>query len=453
MTEERGDVMAHSRAGDLIVAAQPDWLRQRLEWFRDLRFGLFLHWGIYCQWDCCESWPLVEEDTWARPDHLRCWQERDRDFARFCRDYRALNRTFNPQAFDPARWARAAANAGMGYVTLTTKHHDGFCMWDTRTTDYRVTHPDCPFHCDPRADIVGEVFDAFRAQGLAISCYFSKSDWHTPYYWAPDRPARTRNPNYDTHAEADRWERFVRYTHAQVEELMSGYGPIDVLWLDGGQVRPPDQDLRMAEMAAMARRHQPGLILADRTVGGEYENLITPEQLIPDAPLDVPWESCLTMGESWKYVSHDRCKPTAQLLRMLVEVVSKGGNLLLGTGPTPEGALTDEALSRLEEIGAWMAVNGEAIHRSRPVAPYREGEVFYTRRGEQAYAIAFGEPRPVQIDLRGLHPPDGAQVRLLGSGRPVPWERRDGVARVSLPFEARAGLPAGPVVVRFPLPA
>lgn len=453
MSEERGDVMAHSRADDLAVAVQPDCLRQRLEWFRDLRFGLFLHWGIYCQWDCCESWPLVEEDTWARPDHLQCWQERGRDFTRFCRDYRALNRTFNPVAFDPAKWAKAAAGAGMGYVTFTTKHHDGFCMWDTRTTEYRVTHPDCPFHGDPRADVVGRVFDAFRAQGLAISCYFSKSDWHTPYYWAPGRPARTRNPNYDTHAEPDRWERFVRYTHAQVEELMSGYGPIDLLWLDGGQVRPPDQEIRMAEMAAIARRHQPGLIIADRTVGGEYENLITPEQLIPDAPLEVPWESCLTMGESWKYVPHDRCKPASQLLRMLVEVVSKGGNLLLGTGPTPEGTLTDEALSRLQEIGAWMAVNGEAIRRSRPVAPYCEGEVFYTRRGQQAYAIAFGEPQPEQILLRGLQPPDEAQVHLLGWGRPVSWSRRDEVAQVTLPSEARAGLPLGPVVVRFPLPA
>ncbi|MFA6110841.1 MAG: alpha-L-fucosidase, partial [Candidatus Latescibacterota bacterium] len=267
------------------------------------------------------------------------------------------------------------------------------------------------------------------------------------------RPARTRNPNYDTRAEPERWERFVRYTHAQVEELMSGYGPIDLLWLDGGQVRPPDQDIRMTEMEAMARRHQPGLIIADRTVGGEYENLITPEQLIPDEPLEVPWESCLTMGESWKYVPDDRCKPASQLLRMLVEVVAKGGNLLLGTGPTPEGTLTDEALSRLAEIGAWMAVNGEAIRRSRPVAPHREGEVFYTRRGQQAYAIAFGDPQPAPICLRGLQPPDGAQVHLLGWGRPIPWDRRDEITWVTLPVEARAGLPSGPVVVRFPLPA
>ena len=453
MTEQRGDVMAHSRADDLSGDESAAWLQERLEWFRDLRFGLFLHWGIYCQWDCCESWPLVEEDTWARPDNLTCWQERDRDFARFSRDYRALNRTFNPVAFDPNRWAAAATAAGMGYVTFTTKHHDGFCMWDTQTTDYRVTGPDCPFHADPRADIVGRVFDAFRAQGMAISCYFSKSDWHTPYYWAPGAPARTRNPNYDTHARPDLWEQFIRYTHAQVEELMTGYGPIDVLWLDGGQVRPPDQDIRMADMAAMARRHQPGLIIADRTVGGAYENLITPEQLVPDEPLAVPWESCLTMGESWKYVPHDHNKPVGQLLRLLVEVVAKGGNLLLGTGPTPDGTLTDGALSRLEEIGAWMAVNGEAIRRSRPIAPHREGEVFYTRRGAQAYAIVFGEPVSTPVQLVGLQPPDGSEVRLLGWGRPVPWERRDGVARVSLPDEARRGLPVGPIVLRFPLAA
>ncbi len=448
MTEPRGDVIAHSQA-DELTAAQPAWLEQRLEWFRDLRFGLFLHWGIYCQWDCCESWPLVEEDTWARPDDMACWRERDRDFARFCRDYRQLNRTFNPLDFDPQRWARAAAAAGMGYVTFTTKHHDGFCMWDTRTTDYRITGPDCPFHTDARSDIVGRVFDAFRGQGLAISCYFSKSDWHTPYYWHPGAPARTRNPNYDTHAHPERWEQFVRYTHAQVEELMTGYGPIDVLWLDGGQVRPPDQDIRMADMAAMARRHQPGLIVADRTVGGPYENLITPEQLIPDTPLAVPWESCLTMGDSWKYVPHDRNKPVGQLLRMLVEVVAKGGNLLLGTGPTPDGTLTAEALTRLDEIGAWMTVNGEAIRRSRPVAPYSEGNVFYTRRGETAYALVFDAEE--SVELRGLQPPDGAAVRLLGWPAALTWTRADHAARVTLPAAARAALPTGPVVFRFPL--
>ena len=447
MAQRRGDII---EAGDDGAGhSKPAWLQQRLDWFQELKFGLFLHWGIYCQWDCCESWPLVEEDTWARPDHLRCWNERDRDFARFCADYRALNRSFEPTDFDPGVWADAAQRAGMRYVTFTSKHHDGFCMWDTATTHYKVTGPDCPFHADPRSDIVGQVFDACRARQLAISCYFSKSDWHVPHYWDPGRPARTRNPNYDTHAEPELWERFVQYTHRQLEELMSGYGPIDALWLDGGQVRPPDQDIRMHEIAAMARRHQPGLIMADRTVGNDFEDFVTPEQKIPDAPPAGPWESCLTMGHSWKYVPDDDYKTTPELLRMLVEVVAKGGNLLLGVGPTPAGTLPPVAIERLDEIGAWMTVHGEAIHGTRPVPPYRDGEVFYTTRGEYVYAILFAADADGPVVLRGPRPRDLAAIDLLGGGTPDCRAVDDGV-RVALPPASVPALRSGmPVALRY----
>ncbi|MFH1569716.1 MAG: alpha-L-fucosidase [Gemmatimonadota bacterium] len=425
-------------------------MRRRLEWFQDLKFGLFLHWGPYCQWDCCESWPLVEEDTWARPDHLKCWNERGRDLGRFSADYRALNRTFNPTDFEPGAWADAARAAGMRYVTFTTKHHDGFCMWDTATTEYRVTGPDCPFHADPRRDLVRHVFDAFRQRQMAISCYFSKSDWHVPWYWDPERPARTRNPNYDTHAEPERWERFVQYVHRQIEELMAGYGSIDVLWLDGGQVRPPDQDIRMHQIAAMARRLQPGLIMADRTVGNEFEDIVTPEQMIPEAPLATPWESCLTMGHSWKYVPDDAYKPVPALLRMLVETVAKGGNLLLGIGPTPAGTLPDEALERLRGIGAWMAVNGEAIHGTRPVPPHRDGEVFYTAKGRRVYAIVFAVDEDGGALLRGPALRGHSEVRLLGRGKEVACGPAAEGVHVVLPPDARAPLAAGlPVVLRF----
>ena len=127
--------------------------------------------------------------------------------------YRRLNETFNPDAFEPTEWASIARAAGMKYFNFTTKHHDGFCLWDTRTTDYRVTHPSCPFHTHAHADVVRALFDAFRAAGLAISCYFSKSDWHCPYYWKPDQPATTRNPSYDARVELDTWRRFVE-SHA-----------------------------------------------------------------------------------------------------------------------------------------------------------------------------------------------------------------------------------------------
>ncbi len=452
MTAKRNDIIGHSRASDISDAEQPAWLRQRLEWLMDQRFGCILHWGPYSQWDCCESWPLVPADSWARPDNLNCWIERDRDLARFSRDYRALNRTFNPTDFDPDAWAATLADAGMRYVALTTKHHDGFCLYDTRTTDYRITHPDCPFHNNPRADIVKAAFDAFRGRGLAISCYFSKSDWNSPDYWAPDFPVRDRNPNYDTHAHPDRWERFVKFTHRQIAELMTGYGKIDILWLDGGQVRPPDQDIRMAEIAAMARRHQPGLIFADRTVGGRYEDFITPEQEIPEQPMSVPWESCITLGHAWKYVSDDHYKSAAAVVRMLAETTAKGGNLLLGVGPDPQGRIPTEATVRLKAIGAWLRVNGEAIYATRPLPPFQSGAIRFTRKADIGYAIALepvGNVKGNQLQIQGLQPLDATPVHLLGYPTPLTWHRDDLGFQVKLPTDFPAG--NNPIVVKFRL--
>ena len=439
MTEERADIMPGGHADAADPCECPEWLKHRLEWFQDLKFGLFMHWGPYCQWGCIESWPLVEADTWARPDDLKPWVERGKDLERFRRDYRALNRTFNPTQFDPAAWADAAQQAGMKYVAFTTKHHDGFCMFDTDTTDYRVTHPDCPFHSDPRANIAKDVFDAFSSRGMGISCYFSKSDWHNPYYWRPDQPAPDRNPNYDTIADPERWAKFVQFVHQQVRELMSDYGPIDVLWLDGGQVRPPRQDIQMARLAETARSHQPGLIIADRTVAGPYENILTPEQKIPDEPLGRAWESCLTMGTSWSYKPDDQYKSPRTLVHMLIDIVAKGGNFLLNVGPTPEGILPADATERLRQIGQWMAVNAEAIHGTRPLAPYKEGNVCYTTKGKHAYAIVLADEastRPAaKVELRGLRPASGTGVILLGRDKPVEWRESGGCVEITMPLD------------------
>ena len=281
-------------------AVEP-WLRERLEWFQDQKFGFMMHFGVYSQWGCIESWPLVEEDKWARPDDLKAWTDRDKDLARFQRDYWALSKTFNPEKFDPRLWARAAKAAGMKYVVFTTKHHDGFSLFDTRLSDYRITSAEVPFHSNARSNVVREVFNAFRREKFGIGAYFSKADWHCPDYWDPTTPARTRNPNYSTALQPDKWKKFVQYTHGQIEELMTDYGPIDILWLDAGQVRPPEQDIQMDRLAAMARAHQPRLIIVDRTVGGRYENYRTPEQEVPDKPLPYVWESCLTMGDQWSF--------------------------------------------------------------------------------------------------------------------------------------------------------
>jgi alpha-L-fucosidase len=412
-------------------AVQPEppesaWLPERLAHFQDLKFGFMMHWAPYSQWGCIESWPLVEEDKWARPDDLPAWTERDKDMQRFTRDYWALPKTFNPVKFDPEKWATTAKRAGMKYVVFTTKHHDGFAMFDTKYSDYRITAPDVPFHTNPRANVVREVFDSFRKKGFAIGAYYSKADWHSRDYWDPSMPAKTRNPNYDTLAQPEKWQRFVDFTHHQIEELMTEYGPIDILWLDAGQVRPPQQDLQMDSLAAMARSHQPRLIIVDRTVGGRYENYRTPEQEVPEKPLPYVWETCMTMGDQWSFKPNDKYKSTHKLIHLLVDIVGKGGNFLLNVGPQPDGQLPAEAVKRMNEIGAWLKVNGAAIYGTRPIAPYKEGNVVFTRKGKSVYAICLPENEsdgpPSQITFASLRPAAGSKVRMLGVKQPLAWQ-------------------------------
>jgi len=412
----QGSLAAEDQETDPLVL-------KKLDRFQDLKFGFFMHWGIYSQWGCIESWPLVEEDKWARPDDLKPWVERNKDFPRFFADYRALNTTFHPKRFDPEKWVQAAKGAGMKYVVFTTKHHDGFSMFDTRQTDYRTTHPSCPFHVDPRADVVKAVFDTFRREGFGIGAYFSKADWHHPDYWDLSRPHRSRNVNYDTRKEPEKWARFVKFTHAQIEELMSGYGPIDVLWLDAGQVRPPQQDIDMPGLAAMARRHQPGLLVVDRTVGGRYENYRTPEQEVPPKALPYVWETCMTMGDQWSYKPNDKYKSTRRLVHLLVDIVAKGGNFLLNVGPNADGELPPEAVLRMEEIGQWLNVNGEAIYGTRAVAPYKEGRVCLTKKGNAICLIYLAEENrdapPAEIAVPSLR--KVRSVQMLGTQLAIPW--------------------------------
>ena len=397
------------------LAAQQDVLPKRLQWFQDQKFGLFVHWGIYSQLGIIESWPLVWADrSWSNP----AIKTKD-EMAGFRQKYFALHRTFNPIAFNPDDWARAAKDAGMRYVVFTTKHHDGFSMFHTKLTGFKITSPEVPFSRHSQANISAEVFEAFRKQGFGIGAYFSKSDWNSPHYWRPDRFAEDRNPNFDTSAEPERWANFVQFVHGQVEELMTGYGPIDILWLDGGQVKPPKQDIQMDKLVAMARGHQPGLIVVDRTSGTVHENYRTPEQEVPTKPLDYTWESCITMGTQWSYKPDDKYKSTHQLIQLLVDIVAKGGNLLLNIGAQPNGQLPAEALSRLKEIGAWMAVNGEAVHGTRPIAPYKHGRVALTQKQDTIYAIYMPaeekDPLPESINIP-VPRRQVARAAILGSG-------------------------------------
>jgi len=441
---------ARAEHGPYVPETDPQ-VQQKLEQWRDWKFGFMVHWGPYSQWGIVESWSICSEDVdWCR-------RPKGVSYVDYVKQYEQLPTTFNPVKFDPAAWAQAAKDAGMKYVVFTTKHHDGFSMFDTKQTDYRITAPDVPFHSNPRANIAKEVFDAFRMQDFGIGAYFSKPDWHHDDFWAPEWATPNRHTNYDTRKHPERWQRFRDFTYRQLDELTREYGPLDVLWLDGGWVRPRDtmddaaggtagvpwvQDIDMPRIAKMARKNQPGLIIVDRAVGGPYENYRTPEQHIPDTELPYPWETCMTMGDSWSYVPNDKYKPSRELVHKLVDVVAKGGNFLLNVGPGPDGTLPPDALGRMRDIGAWMKINGEAIYQSRAIVPYREGKVRYTAlRDGTVYAIYLADEEerqpPARIMLKGIVPADRAQLQLLGADTALAWKRKGDLSVIEIPPAAR----------------
>ncbi len=428
---------------------------EKLEWFQDQKFGLMMHWGPYSQWGVVESWSICSEDEpWCRRSMS--------NYVDYVRAYHALQHTFNPVKFDPSIWAEAARYAGMRYVVFTTKHHDGFSMFDTAQTDYSITDPGTPFSTDSRSNITKEIFDAFRAEGFGTGVYFSKADWHSNDYWAEEWATPDRNVNYSIEKYPERWQRFIDFTYRQLEELMTGYGPVDILWFDGGWVRPietltdesrpwggprpQDQDIDMPRIAEMARTHQPGLIMVDRTVHGRYENYRTPEQRVPDSPPEYIWETCMTMAGSWSYNENDSYKPARQLIHLLVDIVARGGNFLLNVGPSPEGEFHPEALKRLNEIGDWMAINSAAIYSTRAIAPYKEGNICFTALSDgtvhAVYLAGEGETAPPEeVRLQAFRPREGSEVRMLGVERPLRWTASEAGVTIRIPERVRRDLP------------
>ena len=336
-------------------------------------------------------------------------------------------------------------------------------MFDSKYTDYKITDKDCPFSTNPSSNIAKEIFNAFRKDNFWIGAYFSKPDWHSDYYWWKKFPASDRNVNYSIQKYPEQWKKFVNYTHNQVDELMSDYGKIDILWLDGGWVRkktdeevkdqllevyensryarnPQSQDIDMAGLVKNARAKQPGLIVVDRAVPGPYQNYLTPEQHIPEKGLPYPWETCMTMATSWSYVPNDVYKPAVEIIEKLVDIVSKGGNYLLNVGPGPDGELDPVAYQRLKEIGAWMKVNGAAIYGTRMFDAYSENDsTHFTQSKDKKTQFVFLSSFPTdKLILTKLPFNNNATVSMMGTDKKLSWKRKGQAIEITIPMKMKS---------------
>lgn len=429
---------------------------KKLEAWQDLKFGLLMHWGTYSQWGIVESWSICPEDEgWCRRSL--------EDYYEYLKKYESLKKTFNPTKFDPTLWAKAAKEAGMRYVIFTTKHHDGFCMFDTKYTDYKITDPECPFSSNPKANITKEIFDAFRKEGFWVGAYFSKPDWHSPYYWWPNFPPRDRNVNYDPEVYPERWAKFVEYTHHQILELMTDCGRIDILWLDGGWVSKKSklelqkyyeqrlkesqsgylksqvisQDIKMDELVAKCRQKQPGLIVVDRAVPGKNQNYLTPENVVPNRVLPYPWESCIISGGGWSYTPDAKYMSGRRAIHLLVEIVAKGGNLLLNIAPGPDGTWQQGAYDLLKEYASWMKINSQAIYETRPFPPYKQGKICFTQGKDGSIYLIYladeNENMPGKIVINNFKIPSSAVISIDGDSAKLRWKATKAGLEIIIP--------------------
>ena len=315
-------------------------------WFVRDRFGLFIHWGLYA---------LPARHEWVKTHEQISDEQYDMYFARF-----------DPDLYDPDAWAEAAANAGMKYFVVTTKHHDGFCLWDSKLTDYKVSNT--PFGKDP----LSPMLEAFRARDIRVGLYHSLIDWHHPQFTIDKNHPLRDHPEVATLNEMRDQKKYIEYLHGQVRELLSDLCRIDVLWLDFSYPQSPAgkgaADWDSPRLYEMIRELQPDIILNDRMDMDEGWDVKTPEQYQPLRHLEVNgqpvvWEACHTFSGSWGYHRDEQSwKSIEQLLQMLIDTVSKGGNLLLNVGPTARGEFDARALNRLAGIGEWMKRHSRSIY-------------------------------------------------------------------------------------------
>ena len=365
---------------------------RRLKAWQEARFGMFIHWGLYST------------------DGLDCWKMHDMGIPadEYCRRFEPR---FRPTKFDARAFARVAKSAGCKYVVMGSRHHEGYCLWNTKTTRFSSVH------MTPKRDFIAEYVEAIRAAGLMVGFYYSLLDWRYKAYF--DGPRR----------DPDGWRTLVALVHKQVRELMTNYGPMDILWYDGGWpapdwgYHPSDEAIaklwQSGKLNRMVQKLQPGILVNNRSYPGSGGDFGTPEQTIVADKR--PWELCDTIGSLWGYAPQDRLRKTPrEIVTRLITAASLGGNMLLNIGPKPDGSVQPWQARIMARIGAWMKTHGEAIYgcgaeRAHPfnsgLAPWRT-----TRKGNTLYVHLLRYPGE-EFAIANLHDYTFTSARLLDTGQ------------------------------------
>ncbi|MEP6729787.1 MAG: alpha-L-fucosidase [bacterium] len=415
------------------AAEQPGARDARMAWWRDARFGMFIHWGAYSVPAGNYHGERVGGGEWIMNNsHIPI------------SEYEQFVRSFNPVHYDADAWARTAKNAGMKYIIITSKHHDGFSMFDSRTSRYDLVHA-APYH----RDAIKALADAAHKQGLKFGVYYSIMDWHHPDAQAPNYPnynsTTSHNPNFGRYVET--------YLKPQLKELLTQYPAIDVLWFDGEWIADWNDD-RGRDLYNFVRSIKPTLIVNNRVGNGRQGmnglakggrvgvgDFGTPEQEVPPQGLPgIDWETCMTINDNWGFQSFDdNWKSPQSLVRTLIDIASKGGNLLLNVGPTSQGEIPHESVGRLQEMGQWLHVNGEAIYGTTASHNGMPAWGRYTTKKNVTYAHVFDWPKDGVLQLTGVKDKPRAAYMLVDHA-PVAIEQTDAGLVVKLPKRAPSSI-------------
>jgi alpha-L-fucosidase len=404
---------------------------QRTTWYKQAKFGMFIHWGPYSVASVEASWPIMTPEA-----HWNITEAR----------YVALYKQFNPKQFDPQAWVSLAKDAGMRYMVFTTKHHDGFCMFDTGLTDYKITKS--PYG----KDVTAMLARAAHAANMPLGFYYSCPDLHHPGYRDTSKLA---SENWHGEPSRPEWSTFLDYMNAQLRELLTEYGPVAIIWFDG---LDHQEKYKGEQVLKLIHQLQPATLVNDRI--GVDADYATPEQSIPDriptksnighlaepinahdpalqalpAPNDFRlWETCMTINGTWAYNKNDtQYKSAKELIRDLVDVASKGGNLLLDVGPTPEGTIQPEFVERLQAMGKWMKDYGDSIYGTTygPLQNLKFGKT--TARGNLVYVHVFDWPAESLLEVPGFQG-RVVQITMLGDKRKLRWRQSDDKLSIQVP--------------------